>query len=216
MLFFKLHQLTWPNFTPGDPSFHTQWPTAPNLEASTAQNLTTVFTWDLLQKPPRQPFVATNLCAVVFCYERWRSLSVLASPTSLFRSWAPNYCWHGQEPGYNFHPTRVFPQPRKQNRLWPFGPLALCARALKPPTWPALPSCFQGEEKSRHHQPPVSSSSSATAQGNAPAVGTESGPPAVPRRMVVDALRRGRDSSASTGTLVRGQRSAFFFPAVLV
>lgn len=155
-------------------------------------------------KSPRRPFFATRLCAVVLYYERWRSLSVLASPTSLFRSWAPNYCWHDQEPGYNFHPTRL-PQPRKTKQalgplaLWPSAPCVF-VRALKPRPWPGL-ACLlsswfsygQGgrEGKSRHHRPPVCSSPSATAQGNAPAVGTESGPPAVPRRMVVDALRRG-------------------------
>lgn len=162
------------------------------------------------KRPPRQPFFAARLCVIVFCYERWRSLSVLASPTSLFSSWAPNYCWHGQEPGYNFHRTRVYRKPRKQNRLWPLWPSGPLHHSLACPETPSLArpaglSCsrpgsrtVKGEGKGREIKAssplsPVCSSSSATAtQGNAPAVGTESGHSQLFRaRMVVDALRRG-------------------------
>lgn len=100
-----------------------------------------------------------------------------------------------QAPGYNFHRTRL-PQPRKQNRLWPLWPSGPLHHSLACPETPSLArpaglSCsrpgsrtVKGQGKGRGNQgiiaplPCVCSSSSATAaQGNAPAVGTESGHP---------------------------------------
>lgn len=84
-----------------------------------------MFIRTLPPRTPRRQFVATNLCVVVFYYERWRSLSVPARPRHRLHSWHRLLlAW----PGYNF--TQLgFPTKEKKPAL------ALCAipeRALKP------------------------------------------------------------------------------------
>lgn len=125
-----------------------------------------------------------------------------------------------------FSPNSGVP-PNHENKtgFGPFGPLAL-VRALKLRPWPGLAcllsSWFSYGQGGREREIKASSapcelltlrhSSPRKCPGGGHGIGAPSSSAPDGGRCVA----QGRDSSASTVTLVRGQRSAFFFPAVLV